>query len=313
MIIRIISNFIITVLMMSSTTLFAQNLYSKSYGKVDDPPLLYVHGGPRGNSTLFEGTTAEKLANCGFHVIVYDRRGEGRSVDENATLTFREAFDDLHSIIEHYDLKKVNIIGHSFGGIVSTLFTEAFPDKVDNLILVGALFSQQETYDHILDSCAILSNRHNDKDMRDKILATRSLDTLSAEYRKQCYDIAAKFGFFKMPNSTISSTEIKSNYEHGVFAKDNIRNDNAPLLFYKNESQVNIDTKSNLRNIKAAGVKLAGIYGWQDNIFSGKQKSDIKNLIGEDRCLFIDNCSHYPFVDQQELFIEYLSKLVRSE
>jgi proline iminopeptidase len=45
-------------------------IYSKSYGQGENPAILFIHGGPRGNATLFEGTTAQKLAEKGFYVIV---------------------------------------------------------------------------------------------------------------------------------------------------------------------------------------------------------------------------------------------------
>lgn len=86
---------------LTSLTINAQTntIYSKSYGKSENPAIIFIHGGKRGNSTLFEGTTAEKLAEKGFYVIIYDRRrGEGRSIDTNATFTFQEAIDDLNNL-----------------------------------------------------------------------------------------------------------------------------------------------------------------------------------------------------------------------
>lgn len=129
----------------------AQNIYSKAYGNQKNPAVIFIHGGPSGNATLFEGTTAQNLADKGFYVIVYDRRGEGRSKDENATMTFKESFDDLNQIYSTYHLKKAHILAHSFGGIIGTLFTHQFPEKVKTLTLAGALFTQQETYNHILN------------------------------------------------------------------------------------------------------------------------------------------------------------------
>jgi proline iminopeptidase len=90
------------------------------------------------------------MADKGFYVIVYDRRGEGRSKDENATMTFNESFDDLNALYTTYKIKKAHILAHSFGGIIGTLFTDKFPEKVSSLTLAGALFTQQETYNHIL-------------------------------------------------------------------------------------------------------------------------------------------------------------------
>ena len=127
-----------------------QTLYSKAYGNINSPAIIFIHGGPSGNSTLFEATTAQLLADKGFYVIIYDRRGEGRSIDSTATFTYQEAFNDLNEIYQTYQIKKANIIGHSFGGLVATLYSDKYPEKVKSLVLAGALFSQQDTYNHIL-------------------------------------------------------------------------------------------------------------------------------------------------------------------
>jgi proline iminopeptidase len=43
-----------------------QNLYIKTYGNKEKKAIVFIHGGPSGNSTLFESTTAQKLADKGF-------------------------------------------------------------------------------------------------------------------------------------------------------------------------------------------------------------------------------------------------------
>ncbi len=290
---------------------FTQSIYSKAYGKKTDPAVVYVHGGPRGNATLFEATTAEALADKGFYVIVYDRRGEGRSVDTNATFTFEEAFNDLNSLLEQYQLKKATIIGHSFGGIVATLYTEANPEKVERLILLGALFAQQETYNHILKTVRKLAVAKKDTATVYKIASIKRLDKNGADYRKQTYELAAAYGYFRMPQPTDESKAVNKQYEQSVFSKQNIRNDNAPLTFYKNERRVNIDTKPVLRKIKKQQVALFAVYGQQDCIFSAKQIRDIKKLVGAKRFYAIDNCSHYPFVDQQMKFLNIIEEMMK--
>ncbi|MFE3869411.1 alpha/beta fold hydrolase [Flavobacterium sp. LS2P90] len=253
-------------------------IYSKSYGKSENPAIIFIHGGPRGNSTLFEGTTAQKLAEKGFYVIVYDRRGEGRSIDTTATFTYQEAIKDLNELYKNYNIKKANIIAHSFGGLVGTIFTERNPEKVNSLILAGALFSQQETYDHILKTTKENYTEKKDSLMLSKISEIENLPKNSAEYRNQCYEVASKNNYFKMPFPTKEANEIRKNYELSEFGKKNIRNDNAPILFYKNESKNNIDTKPILKNLKKQ-IKLFAIYGQQDNVFSEKQLSDMKKIV----------------------------------
>jgi len=283
-----------------------QNLYIKTYGNKKDKPLIFIHGGPSGNSTLFEATTAQKLADLGFYVIVYDRRGEGRSADPDATFTYAEAFQDLNAIYKKYNLKKATLLAHSFGGLVATLYTEKNPQNVNSLILAGALFSQQETYDHILNS--VKKKYEADSEQLAKISSVEKLHKNSAEYRKACFDLASENGYFKMPNSTQESKKLYADYEASGFFKTNIRNKNAPLLFYQNEKQNNIDTRPFLKKIKSEGVSIYAIYGKNDGIFSDKQISSIKNLAGKNHFALLENCSHYLFVDQQNEFLSQIKK-----
>ncbi|CDS91400.1 alpha/beta fold hydrolase [Sphingobacterium faecium] len=285
-------------------------IYSKAYGESKNPAIIFIHGGPRGNSTLFEGTTALKIAEKGFYVIVYDRRGEGRSIDTTATFTYREAITDLNNLYQKYRIKKATLIAHSFGGLVGTLFTEQNPEKVTSLILAGALFSQQETYDHILGTTQKYYLAKKDSSMLSEISEIQKLSKNSAEYRKQCYEIASKNNYFKMPFPTKEANEIREEYERGEYGRNNIRNDRAPILFYQNENKNNIDTKPILKKLKKQ-VPLFAIYGQQDYIFSEKQFSDMKQIVQDQHFKIIDNCSHYLFVDQQEEFIDTVVKWIK--
>lgn len=289
-----------------SVSFFAngQNLYIKTYGNEKNKTIIFIHGGPSGNATLFEGTTAQNLADLGFYVIAYDRRGEGRSADPNATFTYEEAFQDLNAIYKKFYLKKAVLLGHSFGGLVATLYTNKYPKNVSALVLAGALFSQQETYDHILDT--LKKKYSNDSEQLKRINIVENLNKNSADYRKKCFELAGENNFFKMPNPTAESKKLYADYEAGEFFKTNIRNKNAPLVFYQNEKQNNIDTRQILKKIKTAGVPIYGIYGKQDGIFSLTQINSLKAITGEKRFAFLDNCSHYLFVDQQTAFLSKL-------
>ena len=288
-----------------------QKLYIKTYGNKKEKAIIFIHGGPSGNSTLFEGTTAQKLANLGFYVIIYDRRGEGRSADPEAKITYAEAFKDLNAIYKKYNLKKATLLAHSFGGLVATLYTRKYPQNVSNLIMVGALFSQQETYDHILNSVSKIAATKNDTAQLAKIKAIEKLNKNSAEYRKACFDLASENDYFKMPNPTEASKRLYSDYEASDFFKTNIRNKNAPLLFYKNEKQNNIETRQSLNKIKKNGIPIYAIYGKEDGVFSSAQINSIKSIAGQNHFALLDNCSHYLFVDQQDQFLYNIKKWLK--
>lgn len=282
----------------------AQVIYSKAYGSPQNPSIIFIHGGPSGNATLFEGTTAQKLADKGFYVIVYDRRGEGRSKDENATMTFKESFNDINELYTTYNIKRAHIVAHSFGGIIGTLFTAQFPEKIRSLTLAGALFTQQETYDHILSK----AKEHFKKDpaLLKEISEIENLDKNSAAYRKRCYEMAGKLSFFDMPNPTPESKMLRREYESGDFYKNNIRNPDSPIKFYRNEPLNNLDNTAVLKEIKRKGIPIFAVYGKNDGIFSEKQLTHLKAIVGKENFKTIDNCSHYLFVDQQQEFLNFI-------
>ncbi|MDR6762987.1 proline iminopeptidase [Flavobacterium sp. 2755] len=300
---------LLTIFLIKSILMNGQNLYIKTYGNEKNKPLIFIHGGPSGNATLFEGTTAQNLADKGFYVIAYDRRGEGRSADPDARFTYEEAFQDLNSIYKKYHLKKAVLLSHSFGGLVATLYTNKYPQNVSALVLAGALFSQQETYDHILNS--IKKIHDGDSKTLNKIAYIEKLDKNSAGYRKHCFDLASDENYFKMPKPTKASKKLYADYEAGEFFKTNIRNKNAPLLFYQNEKQNNIDSRPFLKKIKAKGVPIYAIYGKDDGIFSSAQITSIKGIVGKNHFAFLDNCSHYLFVDQQNEFLSNVKNWIK--
>ncbi len=291
----------------------AQQLYIKAFGNKTNPPIIFIHGGPRGNAVLFEATTAQKLADKGFYVIVYDRRGEGRSSYEHATLTYQEAFDDLNGIYKQYQLQRASLIGFSFGGLVATLYTAQYPEKVNTLILNSALFAQQTTYDHILDSVTTIYIQQHDTAKLKKVQDVAALDKNSAAYRGECFSLASENGFFKAPHITEAAQQLYKAYDVNPLSKNDIRNDQAPLLFYKNESRTNIDVRPILAKLKDRHMPIHALYGKQDAIFSLSLINSLKAIIGDQHLKYLDNSSHYLFVDQQEAFLNSLAAWLRKD
>lgn len=300
---------LLTALFLMLLPAYGQSLYIKTFGNKDNTPIIFIHGGPRGNSLLFEATTAQQLANRGFYVIVYDRRGEGRSTYANAKVTYQEAFDDLNVIYKTYGLKRANLIGFSFGGLVTTLFAEKYPEKIDAIILTSGLFAQQETYNHILDSVKMIYTRQHDTAKLKQVLSVENLPKNSAAYRKECFVLASENGFFKVANGTEEAKKIYATYD-ALGLKD-IRNDAAPALFYKNEKRTNIDVKPILAGLQRNNTRIYALYGKQDGIFSAAQMNSLRKIVGEARFKYLDNASHYLFTDRQTEFLNSLEKWLK--
>ena len=283
-----------------------QPLYSKAFGKPTDNPIIFLHGGPGSSSVYFEATTAKKLANQGFYVIIYDRKGEGRSANQHAKMNFEEAFNDLNDIYKKYGLTKANLIGFSFGGLITSQYAIKFPDKVKSIILVSALLSQQASYHTILNSTEKIYTQQDDGAGLDDLHSIAKMDTNSIGYRTAVFKHAIKNGYFSLKNPDSLAKVIYSTYKTDPLIKSYVKNEQAVETFWKHELLKNINVLPQLKMVKNAGIPIYALYGKQDGLYSKNQVAQLSKIVGVSRLKYLDNCSHTLFIDQQTKFIESL-------
>ncbi|MBL4594290.1 MAG: alpha/beta hydrolase [Flavobacteriales bacterium] len=300
-------------LILTTTIVNSQTIYSKAYGDPKHEPIIYLHGGPGYNSIGFEITTAQKLSESEFYVIVYDRRGEGRSPDKQAAFTFQETFDDLDDIYKKFNLKNATLIGHSFGGIVGTLYTEQHPKKVKALVMVAAPVDMQETFLNIIKTSKSIYEDKKDSTNLMYIGMLEKMDKTSLAYSSYSFGHAMQNGFY-MPKAPTKEalaiyTTLKTDTSFG--SKGAVMTIEAPTGFWKNESYTSIDLTKHLSNILKKEIPLFGLYGTEDGLYSEEQVTKLKNMMPTTNFKDIDNCSHNVFIDQQDQFITALKTWIK--
>lgn len=286
----------------------SQTIYAKAYGDPSNEPLIYLHGGPGYNSIGFEITTAEKLSENGFFVVIYDRRGEGRSSDEKAKFTFQETFDDLDAIYTKFNLEDATLIGHSFGGVVGTLYAEEYPNKIKSLVLVAAPLSIQETLSTIIKTSKSIYESNNDNTNLKYIGMLETMDKNSLEYSSYSFGHAMQNGFYtpKAPSKEALAIYTKLKTDTLVKSKDAKMTMEAPKGFWKNENYTSIDLTQNLKNVLKNKIEIFGLYGTEDGLYSKEHVEKIKGVIPKNNLKYMENCSHNVFIDQQNQFITSL-------
>jgi proline iminopeptidase len=293
------------ILLLATVFAHGQSIYTRAFGNAKDKPVIFLHGGPGYNSAVFEATTAQPLADKGFYVIVFDRRGEGRSKDPNAQFTFQETFDDLKAVYQKYGLTKCTLIGHSFGGVVATLFAEKNPENVQSIVLVGAPVSLQETFKTIIAASKTIYQAKHDSVNLNYISMLENMDKRSIEYSSYCFMHAMANGFYSPKNPTEEAKAIYSRFKTDTLLTKYAfqMSYQAPQGFWKNEKYTTIELTSDLKSLIDKHVNVFGLYGKDDGLYSADQVKSLQNLLGENNVKYFDRCSHSVFVDQQSQFI----------
>lgn len=304
--------FILTNLFLIAVFTNGQNLYIKTFGKANDKAIIFLHGGPGYNCASFESTTAQPLSDKGFFVIVYDRRGEGRSKDPKATYTFQETFDDLNHIYEQYGLKKSTLIGHSYGGVIATFFAGSYPDKIQSIVFVGAPVSLQESFKTIIAKSKNIYASKKDSSNLHYITMLESMDTTGIDYSSYCFRHAMQNGFYSVKNPTDESKSIYSKFRADTLIKyASQMTSAAPMGFWKNEKYTTIDLTASIKSLQTKKIRLYGLYGKEDGLYSAEQVQKLQNLLGDSNLKYLDNCSHSVFIDQQTQFLEAIKNWAR--
>ena len=94
------------------TTQDGTQIYYKDWGT--GAPVVLIHGWPL-DADMWEHQ-AQFLAHNGLRVISYDRRGFGRSGQPWGGYNYDTFAADLHSLMEHLDLRDAALVGMSMGG-----------------------------------------------------------------------------------------------------------------------------------------------------------------------------------------------------
>lgn len=108
-----------------------------SWGDPGGRPVLALHG------WLDNAASFVPLAPhlCGCHVVALDLTGHGRSAHRSDDATY-QIWDDLPEILAvtgALGWERFDLVGHSRGAIISTLFASSHPERVAHLVLLDAV------------------------------------------------------------------------------------------------------------------------------------------------------------------------------
>src|SRR5687768_1442617 len=109
-------------------------IYFRAYGAKGDT-LVFLHGGP-GQNMYGVGPDLLPLAGS-FVLIMYDQRGCGNSeTGDTAILSADRHVEDLEEIRKYFSIKKMMLIGHSWGAMLAAMYTAKYTGSVTRLLFL---------------------------------------------------------------------------------------------------------------------------------------------------------------------------------
>lgn len=256
-------------------------LYCYSVGEGE--PLLILHGGPGlTHDYLLPGM--EKLKD-GRMLIFYDQRGCGKSdalVDDSHLIT--TYLEDIEAIRKSYGLKKMNVLGHSFGGLLAMFYVVHHPEAVDKLVLLNTVAPSSEDYHRFEEEVGFRLSPLKDKLIS---LSTSRDPKLVKEYLKTIFETY----FFDAKKADLLNLDLSK------VAADHFFQVNGAFQekFYNKP----FDLMDQLKTLK---IPTLIIHGDSDPI-PYHTVTKIHEAIQGSSYVLMKNCGHFPYVESpDELF-----------
>jgi pimeloyl-ACP methyl ester carboxylesterase len=210
-------------------------------------------------------------------VIFPDLRGTGKSERFKNPFSYDMNFliDDIENLRASLNLQKITFIGHGFGALLATKYSNLFPDRVEKLVLLSPTFSYDKSGKF---SAAALAEKYRSKDST-AVQSTQFFDMYG-------YSIDDEVGFFGIAKirafleieklwyaDTLNAEKLLAkNIEGKIYSENDILNIHSQLLpiglLY---SAYKADFSQDFLNISVPAQALFG----ENDVFSGNKMKEL--------------------------------------
>jgi proline iminopeptidase len=117
-------------------------IYYKAFGRGE--PLVILHGGPGASHDYFLPYLLP-LAQKN-RLIFIDERGSGRSqkIEKTSDYTLENMVEDVEAVRQELELGKINLLGHSYGGVLAQAYALKYQENLSHLILCSTFHSTKK-------------------------------------------------------------------------------------------------------------------------------------------------------------------------
>lgn len=178
------------------------NIYGED---IDNPVLLYLHGGPGSATSDIDYAFTRKWADV-YTVATWDQRNCGKSYDakQNAIVLTRELFmadgkEVTEFLLDCLSKDKITVLGHSWGSIYGANLVLEYPEYYDCFIGTGQLVDYRENEEAFRQE-AILWAEGDEETLN--LVKQLTPDNITMEHISARNAIMQKYGYDMMVNGS---------------------------------------------------------------------------------------------------------------
>ncbi|HEX2170432.1 MAG TPA: alpha/beta hydrolase [Nitrososphaera sp.] len=267
-----------------SSSYFVADAVKTYYEDYDDNeksyPLILIH--PIGGNILIWHHEISLLLKSGFRVIAYEIRGHNRTnMGKAGAYTMQDLVNDLHHLLEHLNIKKCSVIGHSIGGIIASMYAAQYPGSVDAIILINSSPKKFEEKDL-------------EKHFKTRQIAIKQGIQALGEYKLNALDEARD----------LLKDKKHSDFFRDVFTKTSIEGFVAATIALYTIPE-NIVSK-----LQISHCKVFAIVGSDDDVFMRLLK-ETKEEIPEMELRVLDGSDHWVIIEKPKEMYDILMSFLR--
>jgi len=263
-------------------------------------PLLLIAGGPGSSHSYFQPWFS--AMSDSYRVIYFDAFGRGKSdrAKSNAEYTFQRDVEDIEGLRQELNLGKINVLGHSYGGMVAQAYALKYPDSVNKLILANTLFDA-EMWQANNDNCNYeIRNQYPEIWEQLQELRAKGLHSSAKEHQELYSKVPlGLFYFYNGSNADKVTPEINPDVYYTIAGDD--------CDFLIGGDIANLDFRTQLKNLQMPTLILAGRF---DRVSLPRFTVQFKQYAPQAEFVMFEKSGHFPFIEETAEMFEVLRKFL---
>ena len=284
-------------------TVNAARLWFESEGEGET--LVLISGGPGISHDYFHPYFS--VLRDSFRVIYFDAFGRGKSDRAKSRNEYSIARDveDIEGLRKALNLGRINVLGHSYGGIVAQSYALRFPNSLRRLILVDTLFSGEMWQANDDNSNNELRNQFPETWEKIEQVRAQGFNTCSKEYR-DASDVPPAFLMFYNADNFEKLIESGGSVNDDVYCA--IVGEDADVMVSGGIGR--LDFRRDLGKLSMPMLILTGRF---DRVAFPRWTVQYKRYAPQAQFVMFEKSGHFPFIEETDYVMRVLRDFLHKQ